>query len=242
MNKACITGLVLLAACSGPSAEHGTTGVPSTGTDSAGSAWHHIELPGLDDNVKSDTLLIQTTFKLPDGRFVMVAGPIEEGSREGLHLYLYKPTADSTAEVIARSKPGYDSYTMLPTFFAADNAAEGMVLLANMGERDSWGQEVFWLMNDRFVHLGFLDVAIRSWKNSDDGPVRVLSNIAPKARVAGAGGAFTITFDTDSVFLYDDLQGHAEVILPSSRVSYMCTEGRSTLLLDGKAVQPQQPL
>jgi hypothetical protein len=241
MNKVFYTGLVLMTACNGPVKENGTSAVPTTQADTAASAWHHVELPGLDDNVKSDTLLIQTTFKLPDGRFVMVAGPMDEASREGLHLYLYKPTVDSAAKVIARSKPGYDSYTMLPTFFATDNAADGLVLLANMGERDSWGQEVFWLKDDHFVHLGFLDVALRSWKSGGEGPVRVLSNIAPKARVAGAAGAFTITFDTDSVFLYDDLQGHAELMLPSSRVGYCYAEGNATLLLDGKPVLPKQP-
>jgi hypothetical protein len=241
MNKVFIAGLLLLAACGGPITENAPKDLPAAHVDTTTSGWHRLDLAGLDDNVKSDTLLIQTTFQLPDGRFVMVAGPMDETYREGLHLYLYEPTADSTAKVTARSKPGYDSYTMLPTFFATNNAADGMVLLANMGERDSWGQEVFWLRGDGFVHLGFLDVALRSWKSSDDGPVRVLGNIAPKARVSGAAGAFTITFDTDSVFLYDDLQGHAEVMLPSARVGYSCTEGKATLLLDGQPVLPKPP-
>ncbi len=241
MNKLGIVSLLVLTACGGASTETGTAD-PAMSVDNTASAWQRLDLPGLDENVKSDTLLIQTTFKLPDSRFVMVAGPLEEGSREGLHLYLYEPTTDSAAAVIARSKPGYDSYTMLPTFFGTSNGADGLVLLANMGERDSWGQEVFWLKNDHFLHLGFLDVALRSWKSNDEGPFRVLSNIAPKARVSGDAGTFTITFDTDSVFLYDDLQGHAEVMLPSGRVGYACTEGKATLLVDGKPVMPKQPI
>ncbi len=242
MKHVWLAGVALLAACGTPTPENGTSVGPSARTDSSGTVWHRVDLPGLDDNVKSDTLLIQTTFELPDGRFVMVAGPTDESSREGLHLYLYKPSTDSAANVVARSKPGYDSYTMLPTFFATENAADGMVVLANMGERDSWGQEVFCLKDDRFMHLGFLDVALRTWKSSDEGPVRVLGNIAPNARVSGGAGAFIITFDTDSVFLYDDLQGHAEVMLPAARVRYACTEGKATLLLDGKPITPQQPL
>jgi hypothetical protein len=201
------------------------------------SAWHRVELQGLDDNVKHDTLLIQTTFALGDGTFLMVASNVAE-TREGVRLYVYTPNADSSAHVIASSKPGYDSETMLPTFFSTGNPADGWVLLANMGERESWGQEVFWLKDRRFTHLGFLDVAQRDWKALDDSTYQFRVNIAPRATISGNNGDFIIGFGGDSLQLYDDLHGHQEVMFPASKVTYRCSEGKATLMIDGEEVLP----
>src|SRR6188474_799733 len=78
-----------------------TTGIP-------------IAYAQLEDNVKHDMLLIQTTFDLGDGTFVMVAGNVQE-TFEGIRLYRYRLLQDSTPEILAYSSPGYDSWTMLPT-------------------------------------------------------------------------------------------------------------------------------
>jgi hypothetical protein len=57
---------------------------------------------------------------------------------------------------------------MLPTFFTNGNKADGLVIIANMGERQSWGQEAFWLKDNAIKSLGWLDVAVRDWKTVDD--------------------------------------------------------------------------
>jgi hypothetical protein len=239
MKQAIIPALCLavLSAC-GTEAEKNPAPTPLPPVENIaeqGPAWKRIDLQGLDDNVKHDTLLIQTTFDLGDGTFLMVASNVAE-TREGVRLYLYTPNADSSAHVIASSKPGYDSETMLPTFFGTGNKADGWILLANMGERESWGQEVFWLKDQRFIHLGFVDVAQRDWKVSEDTSYQWRVNIAPRAEVYGENGTFSIVFSGDSVQLYDDLQGHREVMFPASSLRYKCVEGKATLMINGTAI------
>lgn len=196
--------------------------------------WHRLDLAHMDDNVKHDTLLIQTTFQLGDSTFLMVASNVEE-TREGLRLVLYRPRPDSSAEVIAMSKPGYDSRTMLPTFFRGPDPAAGLIVLANMGERDSWGQEVFLLKDGRFTELGFLDVAVPTWERRDEGSSRRLLSIAPKAVVQGTATDLTIDFQVDSLLLYDDQRGQREVTLPAGRLRYVLRDGRATPFIDGRA-------
>src|SRR5436190_11157997 len=76
-----------------------------------------LALKEVDDNLHHDTLLIQVTFDLGDGSFVMVASNMEE-TFEGVRLYRYRFEKDSALKMIAVSSPAYDSWTMLPTFFA----------------------------------------------------------------------------------------------------------------------------
>lgn len=200
-------------------------------------AWTRLDLPILADNVRHDTLLVHTTYDVGDGLFLMAAQN-NNYNKEGIRLYLYRPKADSSAEVIAWSKPGYDSETMLPTFFTSGNKADGLVIVANMGERQSWGQEAFWVKDNRIKSLGFIDVAVRDWKTLDDSTYQFRTSIAPRTLVSGANGVFDVTFSGDSLQLYDDLQGHSEVMLPASAVRYRYENGW-TLWLNGKPVMPQ---
>jgi hypothetical protein len=56
---------------------------------------------------------------------------------------------------------------MLPTFFEDPRASSGHIILANFGERESWGQKVLSL-NEGFTDLGFLDVAYPEHMQEDD--------------------------------------------------------------------------
>ncbi|HMU13441.1 MAG: hypothetical protein JST41_07505 [Bacteroidetes bacterium] len=192
-----------------------------------------LDLPILADNVRNDTLLVHTTYDLGDGTFLMAAQN-NNYNREGIRLYLYHPKADSSAEILAWSKPGYDSETMLPTFFTTGDRANGLVILANMGERQSWGQEVFWLDGDSIRSLGFMDVAVREWRTEGDSTYQFRTSVAPRTAVHGDSGAFTFTFSGDSVQVYDDLRGGSEVMYPSGRVGYRSNHGHWRLVIDGE--------
>lgn len=245
MNKGVYGTLaaLLLAACDlvpRHSEQAGAPAAPEAPVVDSAQLWRPLELAHLDDNVKHDTLLIQTTFQLGDSTYVMVASNVEE-TKEGLRLVLYRPRADSSAEVIAMSKPGYDSQTMLPTFFRGPDPAAGLLVLANMGERDSWGQEVFLLKDGRFQELGFLNVAIPTWEQREEGPVRRLQSVVPNVLVQGPVNDLLIAFQGDSLLLYDDLRGHQEVSLAPGRVRYAIKDGAATLFLDGEAAA-ERPL
>ncbi|MCB0759100.1 MAG: hypothetical protein KDC01_11615 [Flavobacteriales bacterium] len=243
-----ITAVLALASCMSPEgrpenvAEKNDTTLRGTVAPIANAKPFHLrDLPNLEDNVRDDTLLIYTIHGLDDGTFVL-AGKNMEDNREGLRLIQYRPRSDSTAEVLAVSKPAYDSEVMLPTFFTTDDTADGIIILANYGGLQSWGQNVFLLKDHRFTNLGWLDVAARGWRTRLDSLQQWRTNIAPQTWVSGADGQFEFSFTTDSVQLYDDLQGHLEAMFASDRIRYRYDGKRMILLVDGLPRFPKEPL
>lgn len=216
---------IILCGCEGPS-EPSSTAVTTPVTAPANGA--PIPYPQVEDNVRHDTLLIQTTFDLQDGTFIMVASNTAE-TFEGLRLVRYRVLPDSIADVIAVSAPAYDSWTMLPSFFRTSGQANEHLVLANFGERESWGQK-FMRLEDGFKDLGFLDVALPERVVEDDALVLKRRNIGPYTRMSTSGDSTVITFETDSVFLYEDIKGNMDVVLPAAQVRYTM-DGAGVLLL-----------
>lgn len=195
-----------------------------------------------DQNVFHDTLLVQTSFDLGDGTFVMVASHVED-TFEGLRLYRYAFAPDSSVDVRAISAPGYDSWTLLPTFFPVDSAqVHGPLwVLANMGEKESWGQKVM-VLDSGFRDIGFMDMAYPERVMEDDTLRLKRRSIAPYLRLQQQGDTAFWGMACDSVYLYDDLQGHQDVVLAAHRVRYFTTrEGRTALEIDGQLI-PYPPL
>jgi hypothetical protein len=173
-----------------------------------------------DQNVFHDTLLVQTSFDLGDSTYVMVAGNVED-SFEGLRLFRYRFTQDSAVEMMAVSAPAYDSWTMLPSFFPIDTLAitDAMWVLANFGEKESWGQKVM-LLDWEFMDVGFMDVALPERVMEDDTLRLKRRNIAPYARYSEHGDTAVWRFDQDSVFLYNDQAGGTDLVMAASRIRY----------------------
>ncbi|MFT3886136.1 MAG: hypothetical protein QM724_12130 [Flavobacteriales bacterium] len=234
-NTLLLSVLPILAACGGKS-----PAPQRADTASAPRTWAMQDLPAQDDNVRDDTLVIYTTHALGNGTFVMAAKSMQD-TREGLRLVLYRPRPDSSAEVLATSAPAYDSWTMLPTFFSTGDTTDGWLVLANFGERQSWGQKVFLLKGHHFEDLGFIDVAERGWRTEDDSTYQWRTSIAPRVQVQEADGVLTFSFSGDSVQVYDDLAGHQEVMLPVGRVQYRYDGKAFTLVIDGEARAPKAP-
>lgn len=172
----------------------------------------------IEDNIRHDTLLIQTTFDMGDSTYVMVAGNVDP-TFEGIRLYRYALLPDSNAKVLSYSSGGYDSWTMLPTFFAYPNPTGTYMILANFGERESWGQKLIF-MDKAFTDLGFLDVAYPEHIVEGDTAYVKRTNLAPFARFALHTDTVVFTFECDSLFLYDDLAGHNDIIVPAQNIRY----------------------
>lgn len=177
-----------------------------------------VQYRAIDDNIRHDTLLIQTTFELDDGTFVMVAGNVEPGF-EGIRLYRYQLLPDSNAQVLSHSTGGYDSWTMLPTFFSIPDPPGTHLILANFGERESWGQKLLFL-DSAFTDLGFLDVAYPEHITEGDSTHVKRTNVAPYGRLALHNDTAVFTFACDSLFLYDDMAGHNDIIVPAYSIRY----------------------
>lgn len=225
--------LSVLAACTGPVPQEPPA---PTVHEPEGSA--PLSYPQVDDLLQHDTLLIQTTFDLGDGTWVMVASHVEE-RRAGLRLYRFRTLADNSAQVLAVSSPGYDSETLYPTFFRHPLDSMAWLVLANVGERDSWGQKVFTLDERGFRDHGFLDLAMPETGQEGEERGTRLRNIAPYARCSAEGGVLQVRFVCDSVYLYDDLRGGLDRVMPAGSVRYLVPqEGRAVLWVDGEERRP----
>lgn len=202
--------------------------------------WAPIQFQSVEDNLTHDTLLIQATFNIGDGSFVMVASNVED-TWEGLRLYRYRPNPDSTADMIAVSVPAYDSWTMLPTFFGKDSTRTGdLWVLANFGERESWGQKLFRL-RDGFEDLGFIDAAAIERVEEEGAMLLKRRNIAPHARLEFVGDSAWIRFACDSVYLYDDQRGGYDFVVASSSVKYLSAPEGLSLWVNGQKRAVKKP-
>jgi len=199
-----------------------------------------LEFAQVDDNLKHDTLLIQVTFDMGDGSFIMVASNVED-TFEGVRLYRYKFKPGGNTDVVAVSSPGYDSWTMLPTFFSAGNTHDNMWLLANMGERESWGQKLLW-MDRGFSDRGFMDVAFPERVIEDDTLRLRRRNIGPSVRTSEQADTTYFRFACDSIFLYDDQAGGYDQVVPASKVYFTWNKGEGLALwMDGAKRLVQKP-
>ncbi len=210
-----VAALLLVGCSEGVPKEEGSSTEPVATTDA--EAFAPITFPQVDDNLKHDTLLIQVTFDMGDGSFLIVASHYEE-TFDGLRLYHYRPKADSSAEMLHVSAPAYDSWTMFPTFFRDPHNDKAFILLTNLGERESWGQKVFRLDHAGFHPLGFLDVAAID-PQGEAGTDRLIS-AAKSARVEPEGNGLLFRFNAESVRLFDDQQGLLNVDLKGDAVMY----------------------
>lgn len=228
---------LLLGRCSEPAAPH--NGPPATNKGPVGfsgtTPFTRVEFKALPDNIRHDTLLVQTTFDLGDGSFVMVASNVNE-TFEGLRLYRYTLLPDSNARVIAHSRPAFDSWTMFPTFFRAPDDPKALIVLANFGEKQSWGQKVMRLDSSGFHDIGFLDVGRPERVTEGDSSTTRVASIAPHTIISARQDGLWFTFDCDSLHVYDDLRGGLDVIIASKRVAYRSGSGGFELGIDGAFV------
>ncbi len=198
--------------------------------------------PAIDDNIVHDTLLIQTTLDLGDSTYLMVASNVTE-TFEGLRLYRYRFTVDSLVEMMAISPPAYDSWTMLPTCFPIDTLypSDGLWVLANFGERESWGQKVL-LLDWEFMDAGFMHVALPERVMEDDTLRLKRRNVAPHMRYSMHADTAVWRFACDSVYVYDDGAGANDLIISSTRIRYTYHRDQGlTLWMDGHARPVRTP-
>lgn len=225
---------LVLGRCSGPVAPHNEP--PATNKGPAGfsgaAPFTRVEFKALPDNIRHDTLLVQTTFDLGDGSFVMVASNVNE-TFEGLRLYRYTLLPDSNARVIAHSRPAFDSWTMFPTFFRAADDPKAFVILANFGEKQSWGQKVMRLDSAGFHDIGFLDVGRPERVIEGDSSTIKVASIAPHTTISARQDGLWFTFLCDSLHIYDDLRGGLDLIIGSKRVAYRSGAAGFELGIDG---------
>lgn len=189
-----------------------------------------LELSNLEDPIVHDSLLVHNTFDLSGGQALMVARSTEEDF-EGLKLYLLRDVGGNT-RVVSNSTGAYDSWTYIPTIFVSPNGRDTLIL-AETGERESWGARLIRLKGGLFTDLGFVDMAVRASKfdELEEKEVEVLRSVVPYTGITCNNGTLFIEFNT-SVHVFDDGQGGLDTLYPANAIHYVWDEA---LKLERKA-------
>jgi hypothetical protein len=247
MRSLWIVALLLIASCDPQERKEERTSIePAPAPSTAVTDGDAIQFPQIDDNITNDTLLIQTTFDLGDGTFLMVASHsqteerLDAGDRNaGLRLYHYKLDSGSPV-ILATSSSAHDSWTMFPTFFK-DPRGKGYILLCNFGERDSWGQKVIRFDQGGFTDMGFINAAMIE-RNEDEDDGMTLRSIAPSTKVTWHTDEIRFTFEGDELLLFDDLRGNIDLPIEAKRVSYRWDQRAGMrLFIDGEERREDEP-
>lgn len=241
--------VALFAACGNKTDREEKPALPDPPIGRSAEALAPIQFEQIEDNIRHDTLLIQTTFDLNDGTFLMVAShklseeKLNEGDREaGLRLYHYRAKPDSTYEIISRSSSANDSWTMFPTFFKDPIKVGSYIILANFGERNSWGQKVIRFNVEGFTDMGYLNIAKIERIGEGEEVELKHRTIAPDTRISSEGSELVFTFDLDELILFDDLRGVLDQPIEARRIQYRWSEEEGLLLyIDGEVRRDEQP-
>lgn len=182
-------------------------------------AYERIALMPIEDHFELDSILIHNTYELSEGQFMMVSRSTEE-SFEGLQMHLYT-LKDSLPIISASSTPAYDSWIYLPTFFISPDQQDTL-LMAEIGERESWGARLLRIEDGAFVDLGFIDIAIRGSKFDEEleTDVLFLKSVAPNTTIRSQSEILFVSFGPESVHIYDDQKGNADTLYPADQVKY----------------------
>ena len=186
-------------------------------------SYERISLMPIEDHFELDSILIHNTYELKEGEFMIVSRPSEE-SFKGLQMHLYR-LQDSIPIVSSSSVPAYDSWIYLPTFFVSEDQLDTLIL-AELGERESWGCRLLRIEDGQFKDLGFIDVALRDSKFDEEleDDVMVLKTIAPFTNILSVSNGLSITFASDSVHVFDDQNGGLDILYPAAAVRYEWTD------------------
>lgn len=185
-----------------------------------------VELEIVDFEPAVDSVWYHNLYKLGKNKVLGIAQPIIE-SKKGIRLQLLKLESDSNVTLISESQGAFDSYVYLPTFF--QNGDE-LLMLVNTGYTDSWGNRIVRLKDDSFEELGYIDagIAIRTEEpNEYDSLYYVFGNIANCARISM--NAVEISFDCDSLVLFDDGKGNLNRIIGGHGMKYVFKNGTYSL-------------
>ena len=197
--------------------EETTEKEPSSGV--LDGTYERIALMPIEDHFELDSILIHNTYELSIGHFMMVARATEE-SFTGLQMHLYT-LKDSLPIISASSTPAYDSWIYLPTFFVSPDQQDTL-LLAEIGERESWGARLLRIEDGVFEDLGFIDIALRDKKFDEEleKDVMFLKSVASNTSIREIGEDLIVSFGPEPLHIYDDQLGNSDTLYPADHVIY----------------------
>lgn len=186
----------------------------------------------LDLDPGNDSLWYHLVIDIPGDLHLAVAQPTSDDNRRGVRFQLLKEGQDSTFHCETESSPGFDSAKLYPSFFSNDMGQH--IILADTGERDSWGQKVYLLVENKFYDLGFIDVGSVNYDEDQETLEQSLSpqSIAKNVTISSDANGYRFTFDLEEFVLYDDQKGNLNQIVPSSQWSYFLDKENNWTLVE----------
>jgi|GEM_PF-6889520 len=192
------------------------------------SNFERIDFPEVDVDPGNDSLWYHLVLDIPGDKWLAVAQPTNENNRRGIRMQLMSMNVDSTFSVHTESSPGYDSAKLFPTFFK--DAQGRLIILADTGERQSWGQKVYLLNNERFEDLGFLDVGTVAYTEEDGQQILAPTTIAERVTIEQTKKGLEFRFSGKDLVLFDDGKGNLDTIIDASSICYRLNKrGKFTL-------------
>lgn len=180
-----------------------------------------VDYTEVDLDPGNDSLWYHLVLDIPGDAHLAVAQPLQESNRRGVRMQLLLADTDTSFRALTESSPGYDSAMLFPTFFV--DAHGRHIILADTGERESWGQKVYLLDQGVFTDLGFIDVGLpmQGPDNADADADIIPKNIAPVVRLDLDGkGGIDFRFETEEIILFDDTQGHLDTLVRAKDYLY----------------------
>ena len=174
------------------------------------------EIPPTPDS----SFVYQVVFQIETNLFLAVAQPTKL-DREGVRLQLIEKKGDNKFKLLGSSSPAYDSPMLFPNFFKNDLGQ--IIIMANMGEEESWGAKVYYIGGKKIKDIGFVDIANveRRQFPKEDGSMESYRPIVPSTKITSNNSGLTFSFEGKKMVLYDDLNGNLEVIFSKGEYEYL---------------------
>jgi len=169
----------------------------------------------------NDSLWYHLVLDIPGDLDFAIAQPTEETNRFGIRFQLLDNKADGTFECKGESSPAYDSAKLFPTFFK--NQAGQHIILADTGEKVSWGQKVYLLDNGTFYDLGFIDMGTVDYATNLESDSLELSpqSIAPRLKIEDSKKGLEFRVDGETMVLYDNGKGKLNQVVSCNKWHYL---------------------
>lgn len=223
--------IIFLTYCSSPEVPSTIPSDPQSDNSRNEVSYVKKEFPLIDpESIHIDTLYIQVAYALTENRWVLIARSIEDDPK-GLKFIIVDPTNDF--QLIYRSKGAYESLTLHPTFYLPKDRNKAWIILCNLGQYESWGQELFFMKGDSINEIAYLDIAIKEEADSiyyESG--FVLKDISAVTSIYEDMKGIHFAFNTDSVVYFGSVDDKLDPVIAGNKTIYTYYSGKLFFELD----------
>ncbi len=217
--------IIFLSNCSSPEDSSTVLSDPQSNNSRNEASYVKKEFPLIDpESINIDTLYIQVAYAINENRWVLIARSIEDDPK-GLKFMIVDPKKDF--KLIYRSKGAYESLTLHPTFYLPKDRKKAWIILCNLGQYESWGQELFFMKGDSVNEIAYLDIAIKEEADSiyyESG--FVLKDVSAVTSIYEDTKGIHFAFNTDSIMYFGSIDDKLDPVIAGDKTIYTYYSGK----------------